>query len=97
MNIPVIEGGFNEKQKVMLAKTVAEIHGMEVFKVNQLINNNIDEFEIGIDILDLKGTENTNILSEYVGITFSNNAINTHCRSILKQGIATRQGNTFER
>ena len=52
--IPVVEGGFGEGQKVILAKTIAEIHGMNLGKINQLINNNIDEFEDGIDILDLK-------------------------------------------
>ena len=63
MNIPVIEGGFGEGQKVMLAKTVAEIHGVELKTINQLINNNIDEFEIGIDILDLKGNEDFKVIS----------------------------------
>ena len=48
--IPVVEGGFGEGQKVVLAKTIAEIHGMELREVNQLINNNIDEFDFGIDI-----------------------------------------------
>lgn len=54
IDIPVIEGGFGENQKVILAKTVAEIHGVKVKELNKLINNNIDEFEIGIDVLDLK-------------------------------------------
>ena len=54
MNIPVIEGGFGEGQKVILAKTVAKIHGKDLGKVNELINNNIEEFNFGIDILDLK-------------------------------------------
>lgn len=52
--IPVIEGGFGEGKKVILAKTIAEIHEMNLGKINILINNNIDEFEDGIDILDLK-------------------------------------------
>lgn len=52
--VPVIEGGFGIWQKVVLAKTVAEIHDMKVKEVNKLINNNLDEFEFGIDILDLK-------------------------------------------
>ena len=52
--IPVIEGGFGEGQKVVLAKTIAEIHGMRLDKVNDLIKSNIDEFEEGIDLLDLK-------------------------------------------
>lgn len=51
--IPVIEGGFGEGQKVVLAKTIAEIHGVELKEINKLINNNIDEFEFDIDILDL--------------------------------------------
>ena len=53
-NIPIIEGGFGENQKVILAKTIAEIHEMRVDKVNDLIRSNIDEFEIGVDLLDLK-------------------------------------------
>lgn len=52
--IPVIEGGFGEGKKVILAKTIAEIHETELKEVNRLINNNIDEFDFGIDILDLK-------------------------------------------
>lgn len=54
INIPVIHGGFGENQKVILAKTAAEIHEMRVDKVNDLIRNNIEEFEIGVDLLDLK-------------------------------------------
>ena len=52
--IPVIEGGFGEDKKVILAKTIAEIHDTEVKEINKLINNNIQEFKFGIDILDLK-------------------------------------------
>lgn len=51
--VKVIEGGFDENQRVMLAKTIAEIHGVELKRINELINNNLDEFEFGIDILDL--------------------------------------------
>ena len=52
--IPVIEGGFGEGKKVILAKTIAEIHDVEVKEINKLINSNIKEFKFGIDILDLK-------------------------------------------
>ena len=52
--IPVIEGGFGEGQKVVLAKTIAEIHETELKEINRLINNNLDEFDFGIDILDLQ-------------------------------------------
>lgn len=53
--IPVVEGGFGESQKVILAKTIAKIHEVELKEINRLINNNIDEFETGVDLLDLKG------------------------------------------
>lgn len=54
IEIPVIEGGFGENQKVILVKTISEIHNVRVKELNKLINNNMDEFEMGIDILDLK-------------------------------------------
>ena len=66
IDIPVIEGGFGENQKVILAKTVAEIHNQPLKKINQLINDNIDEFEFGVDILDLKSgyLESTEFLED---------------------------------
>ena len=51
--IPVIEGGFGEDQKVILVKTVAEIHDSKLIHVNELINKNINRFNTN-DILDLK-------------------------------------------
>lgn len=54
--IPIIEGGFGESQKVMLVKTIAEIHETELRIINQTIQRHIDEFEIGIDLLDLKNS-----------------------------------------
>ena len=54
--IPVVEGGFGEGQKVILAKTIAQIHNTELSEVNRKINEHIDEFELGIDLLDLKNS-----------------------------------------
>ena len=54
IDIPIVEGGFGENQKVILAKTIAEIHNQPLKKINQLIKDNIEEFEIGVDLLDLK-------------------------------------------
>ena len=51
--IPVVEGGFGEDQRVVLAKTVAEIHDSKLIHVNELINKNINRFNTN-DILDLK-------------------------------------------
>lgn len=62
--IPVIEGGFGEGKKVILAKTIAEIHDVEVKKVNELINKNLNEFDFGIDILDLKQVDKKDLFLE---------------------------------
>lgn len=75
MNIPVVEGGFGEGQKCMLAKTIAEVHGEELRRINEIIKRNIDEFEFGVDILDLKGNPNFDIALCDYGI-FNQNAIN---------------------
>ena len=36
MDIPVVEGGFGEDQKVILARTVAEIHGVRMNDIQDL-------------------------------------------------------------
>lgn len=54
--IPVIEGGFGEGQKVILAKTVAEIHEVSTPDINKLINRNIERFTIN-DLLDIKNCQ----------------------------------------
>lgn len=73
--IPVIEGGFGEGEKVVLAKTIAEIHEVELKEINRIINNNIDEFEEGIDILDLKDDKEFEVIANHHGL-MSQNAIN---------------------
>lgn len=54
MNFYDIEGGFGENKKSMLVKDIAKIHGREVKKVNELINNNRGRFTDNIDIIDIK-------------------------------------------
>lgn len=71
--IPVIEGGFGEGEKVVLAKTIAEIHEVELRVINQLINENIEEFEESVDILDLKNSISTT--DPLLQIGFSNQSI----------------------
>jgi hypothetical protein len=56
-----IEGGFGESKKAMLVRDIAKIHERPLFKINQLINDNIKHFKIGIDLIDLK-----QILSKYM-------------------------------
>ena len=68
--IPVIYGGFGSGQKVVLAKTVAEIHDVKLIHVNELINRNINRFKSGIDLLDLKViVQNDNNLLREFGLT----------------------------
>ena len=58
IDVQNIYGGFIKDQKVMLAKTVAELHEMELKEVNRDISNHIEDnyFEEGIDFIDLKNS-----------------------------------------
>ena len=58
-----------------IAKDIAEIHGEELKRINQIINRNREEFEDGIDIIDLKGCENFEVTICNHGL-FTQNAIN---------------------
>lgn len=82
--IPVVEGGFGEGQKVMLAKTISEIHDTRLDKVNALINEHIDEFEIGIDLLDLMSNEKSLNLAKVLGFITNNRQKN--CYLLSEQG-----------
>lgn len=74
MKFHEIEGGFGKSKKSMLAKEIANIHGRELKKVNELINNNKIRFKENIDIVDLKGTEFEVVLKDYE--IYSQNSIN---------------------
>ena len=67
INIPIVEGGFGKDQKVILAKTVAEIHKVRMNDIQDLIKQNIDEFEIGVDLLDLC---DENFKTDAIGLGF---------------------------
>lgn len=69
-----IEGGFNEHKKSILVKDIANIHDRELFKINELINNNRKRFKDYVDIIDLKNT-NFDILLMDNGI-YTQNAVN---------------------
>ena len=59
LEIPVITGGFGEKEKCLDDKKIAEIHGMKLIHVRENINNHRKEFEDKVDIIDLKVIGNT--------------------------------------
>lgn len=81
--VPIIKGGFGENQKCVLASTIAEIHGKEVKYINELIKNNIEEFEEGIDLLDLMSTD-FKVVATDLGFIKSNNQ--KYCYLLSEQG-----------
>ena len=83
IDIPVVEGGFGENQKVILAKTVAEIHGVRMNDVQDLIQQNIDEFEFGVDLLDLC---DENFKTDAVGLGFITSNRQKNCYLLPEQG-----------
>lgn len=83
IDIPVIEGGFGENQKVMLAKTIAEIHGVRMNDIQDLIQQNIDEFEFGIDLLDLC---DKNFKTDAIGLGFITSNRQKNCYLLSEQG-----------
>ena len=54
MKFHEIEGGFGEGKKSMLVKEIAEIHGRELKKINELINKNRKRFADNVDVIDIK-------------------------------------------
>lgn len=81
--VPIIKGGFGENQKCVLASTIAEIHGKEVKYINELIKNNIEEFEEGIDLLDLMSSD-FKVVATDLGFIKSNNQ--KYCYLLSEQG-----------
>lgn len=83
-DIPIIEGGFGEKCKCVTVNTIADIHGARIDKINKLIANNADEFEVGIDIIDLMSNEKSLNLAK--GLGFITNNRQKHCYLLSEQG-----------
>ncbi len=51
--IPIIEGGFGKQQRIIMAKTIAEIHNTKTADINRLINNNLNNLAINVDFLNI--------------------------------------------
>ena len=66
IEVPNVYGGFGGDQRVILAKTVAELHSVELKTINQSIKRHIEDnyFEEGIDFVDLKNGHSELPLSE---------------------------------
>lgn len=52
--IPVVLGGFGPNAKCICDKTVAEIHGIKLFHVREIVARNNMRFRNGADYIDLK-------------------------------------------
>ena len=82
MKFHEIEGGFGKNKKSMLAKDIAIIHGRELRKINELINNNRNRFKDHIDIIDfLSNSELIRDFAEKNGLIGSNRTKNVYLLS----------------
>ena len=79
--IPVIYGGFGSNQKVVFAKTIAEIHGMETKHVNELINNNFKRFKDKVDVIDVINNDDFKVVVNDLGLKGSNRTKNIYLLS----------------
>lgn len=77
-----IEGGFGENKKSILVKDIAIIHGRELRKVNELINNNRKRFIDHKDIIDfLNPSEGLRDFAKENGLIGSNRTQNVYLLS----------------
>jgi hypothetical protein len=76
MKFHEIEGGFGKDKKSMLVKEIADIHGKELYHVNELINNNRKRFVDGEDLIDLLGIGLND--TEIMAFGFTQQAINSY-------------------
>ena len=92
IEIPVVSGGFGEGKMCILAKTVAEIHGVALKTVNQNIKNNEKRFKDGIDIIDLKNSVISNdSLLEKLGYSKQSIANSKNIYLLSERGYAKMQ------
>jgi len=70
-----IYGEFGENQKSVLVKEIANVHGIDVGRLNEKINRNIKRFRPNIDMIDIKNDENSVIAICESGI-YTRNALN---------------------
>ncbi|EDT14994.1 ORF6N domain-containing protein [Clostridium perfringens] len=83
IKVPVVEGGFGENQKVILAKTVAELHKVRMNDVQDLITTNIKEFQYGVDLLDLC---NEDIKTDAIGLELITSNRQKYCYLLSQRG-----------
>lgn len=82
VEVDVVEGGLGKNKRIVTAHMVAEIHGVKVKHINELINNNLEEFEEGLDLLNLLRVGGTNSeINELFNVNIPNNSKNFYILS----------------
>ena len=84
--IQVLEGGFGDNQWIITVKQIAEIHEVEMKRINELINDNLDEFEESIDIIDAKNSDVDTDSLLNIGYTKQSIANAKHIYILSEQG-----------
>lgn len=69
-----IEGGFGKGKRAMTVKDISQIHDTTVKRINELINRNRKRFKDGVDVIDLIGKGNFEVVLNDLG--FNQNQIN---------------------
>lgn len=88
IEVPNVYGGFGGDQRVILAKTVAELHDRPLRKINELINNHINDgyFEKEIDFIDLKNSVHAKDSLLELGLTKQSISNSEHIYLLSQQG-----------
>lgn len=81
-DVKIIEGGFGEGKKVILAYDIAKQHDIEVKHVNELINRNITRFNSN-DLINLCD-DNFKVAATDLGLITSNGQ--KHCYVLSEKG-----------
>lgn len=64
IEIPIVEGGFGDNKRCVLTRDIAMLHEVDLKRINEVIKNNIGEFESGVDIIDLKSVVSNDPLNK---------------------------------
>lgn len=86
INIPVIK--IEDNKKVILSNYIAAIHGIRMNDVQDLILQNYDEFELGIDFIDLcdDNFKSLNPILKKFNINIINSNRQKHCFLLSSSG-----------
>lgn len=84
--IPIIEGGFGEQERVLMAKTIGEFHNIRTYDINRLINTNIDKFVENVDLINIyEQVIKDKVLRENLGLKSTEVTKNTKYVYVLSE------------